>query len=276
MHARYRSKSKAIQYFRWYSACDLPYNSPHHTHKKLVLACMGIWLELWPVKYNTNRSVTRCRCHKLVSQGYGCRSIIHQCYTSWPTAVPQQQNIDRVYQQLRPAELHEETEVSKPHTVPKFNPLTNTKELASFWGLLVTCKAAHNSSSSEGHLPSYHLIVKTSWEEVAALCGLVTIRWPCYTVHHAMMTLGKIEHSLYFINRVAYNEYIIITKTNMHLVHWSRYKTRKLNYGIPLLKLHGYTCKFLQAWNLPVHLSWQVCQSVSCQVIEFDVTVVQW
>ena len=55
---------------------------------------------------------------------------------------------DRVYQQLRPAELHDETEVSKPHTVQKFNPLT--KELA------------HDSSSSEGHLPSYHLIVKTS------------------------------------------------------------------------------------------------------------------
>ena len=54
-------------------------------------------------------------------------------------------------------------------------------------GLLVRVTyVAHNrSSSSESHLPSYHLIVKPSWEEVAAFCGLVTIRWPCYTLHHA-------------------------------------------------------------------------------------------
>ena len=121
-------------------------------------------------------------------------------------------------------------------------------------------------NSSESHLPSYDLIVKASWEQVAAFCGLVTIRWPCYTVHHAMMTQGKIQYCLLPYKQIAYNDSVTITKINVYLcieagtkLVWRRrlqnwYEDGGLLCYSPTST--AYTSKFSHAWNLPVHLSW--------------------
>ena len=146
----------------------------------------------------------------------------------------------------------------------------NTKTLASKTGFAVHKISWRLAKQPTIQLfrrsPSYHLIVKASWEEVAVLCGLVTIRWPRYTAYHAMMTLGKIQHcllSLDFINRLAYNESATITKTNVHMcieagtkLVWRRrlqdwYEDR----GGYSPTSTAYTSKFSHAWNLPVHLS---------------------
>ena len=104
-----------------------------------------------------------------------------------------------------------------------------------------------------------------------------------------MMTLGKIQHCLLPYKQIAYNESVTITKINVYLCIEAGTKTGVKMEATTLvyMKMGGYNYAILLHQLLTLvnshmpetYLSTspgQVCQSVSCQVIEFDVTVVQW